>query len=96
MSRTIAKEVPYEGPYMKAETTKLTVRLPKEDVEFAKAYALKHGMTLTEFIDRYFRSMRAMESQSPTPQLGAITGILPSDIDTEALYRKHVLEKHGR
>jgi hypothetical protein len=37
------------------ETTKLTVRLPKEDLDFVKRYAKEHGMTVTELIARYLR-----------------------------------------
>jgi hypothetical protein len=32
------------------ETAKLTVRLPKDDIEFAKRYARSHRITVTELI----------------------------------------------
>ena len=41
------------------ETVRLTVRLPKSDLEFAKQYAEAHGITVTELIDRYLRSLRS-------------------------------------
>jgi hypothetical protein len=41
------------------ETVKLTLRLPKSDLEFAKQYAQAHRITVTELIDRYLRSLRA-------------------------------------
>src|SRR3954462_4175960 len=40
------------------ETAKLTVRLPKTDLDFAKEYAQAHRITVTELIDRYLRSLR--------------------------------------
>ncbi|HSS52718.1 MAG TPA: DUF6364 family protein, partial [Thermoanaerobaculia bacterium] len=40
------------------DTAKLTVRLPKNDLEFAKRYAQAHRMTVTELIDRYLRSLQ--------------------------------------
>ncbi len=81
---------------MAIDTTKLTIRLPKEDVAFAKAYAKAHGLSVTEVIDRYLRRMRALDRQSPVPELEAITGIVPSDVDAEGEFRRHGLDKHGR
>lgn len=78
------------------ETTKLTIRLPRRHVEFAKAYARAHGVTVTEVIDRYLRRLQALEQQSPSAELSAITGLIPADIDVEADWRHHLVEKHGR
>lgn len=80
---------------MSSETVKLTVRLPREDVEYAKAYARAHGMTVTEVIDRYLRRMRAADEHSPSPELEAITGLVPENVDADAEYRRHIWEKHG-
>jgi len=79
-----------------AETAKLTIRLPKRDLEFAKAYAKAHGLTVTEVIDRYLRHMRALEGYSPAPELDAITGLVPPDVDPVEAYRRHLLTKHSR
>ncbi|WP_018716314.1 DUF6364 family protein [Arhodomonas aquaeolei] len=81
---------------MAAETTKLTIRLPTRDVEFAKAYASAHGLTVTEVIDRYLRRMRALEERMPVPELDEITGLVPADVDVEAEYQAHLREKHSR
>ena len=81
---------------MSQETVKLTVRLPREDVEFAKNYAREHGMTVTEFIDRYLRHMRRIEEQPPSEALKAITGLVPADVDAREVHREHLLEKHRR
>ncbi len=35
------------------ETAKLTLQLPKQDVEFAEQYARARRITLTDLIDRY-------------------------------------------
>jgi predicted DNA binding CopG/RHH family protein len=32
-------------------TRKLTIRLPEEDIDFAKEYAANHGLTMTQLID---------------------------------------------
>ena len=49
------------------ETAKLTVRLPKADIEFAKRYARAHHLTLTELIDRHFRRLRSQEESEIHP-----------------------------
>lgn len=79
---------------MEQETIKVTVRLPKRDVEFAKAYAKAHGLSMTEVIDRHLRHLRAIEGHTPSAELDAITGLLPPDNDLEQAYREHLVEKH--
>lgn len=81
---------------MPADTVKLTIRLPQNDVIFVKGYARAHGLTVTEVIDRYLRRMRELEDYSPSPALDEITGLVPSDIDVEEEYRRHQLIKHSR
>ncbi len=80
---------------MEQETTKITIRLPRQDVEFAKAYAKAHGISMSEVIDRHLRSLRALERHTPSAELEAITGLLPADLDAEQVYREHLVEKHG-
>lgn len=75
--------------------SKLTVRLPKENLDFLKRYAQEHELTVTEVLDRYLRRLR--QTEEPThlhPKVEAISGILPADIDAKALYHQHLLEKH--
>lgn len=79
---------------MEQETTKVTVRLPKQDVEFAKAYAKAHGMSMTEVIDRHLRRLRALERHMPSAELEAITGLIPPDVDAQQAYYDHLREKH--
>jgi hypothetical protein len=80
---------------MLADTTKLTIRLPRQDVEFVKEYARTHGLTVTEVIDRQLRRMRALEDYTPSPALEEITGLIPPDIDVLEEYRLHLLRKHA-
>lgn len=75
------------------ETLKLTVRLPKRDIEFAKRYAQAHRITVTELIDRYLRSLQA-GSDPIHQEVEKISGLIPSDVDARAEYRAHVLRKH--
>jgi len=80
---------------MTAETTKLTIRLPRQDVEFAKAYAKAHNLSVTEVIDRYLRRIRAIEGRAPSMALESITGLVPRDVDAVAEHRRHLMGKHG-
>jgi hypothetical protein len=40
--------------------------------------------------------MRVLEQRSPAPELEAITGLIPRDVDAEGEYRRHVRDKHSR
>jgi len=75
------------------DTAKLTVRLPKNDLEFAKRYAQAHRITVTELIDRYLRSLQAGVG-AIHPEVERISGLIPADVDARAEYREHLLEKY--
>ncbi len=78
------------------DTTKLTIRLPAEDVRFVKSYAKAHGTTVTEVIDRYLRNMQRLANYSPSTEISRITGLIPSDIDVTTEYHEWLREKHSR
>jgi Family of unknown function (DUF6364) len=75
------------------ETVKLTVRLPKGHLEFAKQYAQKHRITVTELIDRYLRSLRD-GTGAIRSEVEDIAGLIPPEVSARAEYREHVLGKH--
>lgn len=77
------------------ETAKLTLRLPKADVEFAKQYAKLHGITVTELIDRYFRQLQTLTEPGIHPEVEKITGILPPEINVQAEYGDYLERKHS-
>ena len=77
------------------DTAKLTVRLPKEDLEFAKRYAKEHRMTVTELIDRYLRGLQSQAGTQIHPEVERISGLVPPDFDALSLYQEHLLRKHG-
>ncbi len=79
---------------MQTDTAKLTIRLPREDLDFAKAFAKAHGVSVTEVIDRYLRSLRRQE-EKPGPEVQRITGLIPVDVDGMEAYRRHLHEKHS-
>ena len=51
------------------ETAKLTVRLPRRDLEFAEAYARMHRISVSELIDRYLRSLQARSTVKVRPEM---------------------------
>jgi hypothetical protein len=75
------------------ETVKLTVRLPKGDLEFAKRYAQAHRITVTELLDRYLRSLQA-GTGSIHSEVERISGVIPPDVDARDEHREHLLRKH--
>ena len=76
------------------ETTKLTVRLPRAEVEFAKEYARKHGVTVTALIDRYFSRLQAAAPSSIHPEVARFAGLVPEHADARQLYQEHLEGKH--
>jgi len=76
-------------------TTKLTIRLPAEHVEFAKIYAKNHGISVTELVDRGLRQLLDRTGEFIAPELAAITGLIPAQVDTREEWRRHQQEKHG-
>ena len=76
------------------ETAKLTVRLPKKDLDFAKQYAQEHRITVTELIDRYLQRLQVGQITPIHPEVERISGLVPSDVDAEALYHEHMMSKH--
>ncbi len=79
---------------MTTHTSKLTIRLPTKDIEFAKRYAKEHGLTVTEVIDRYLRQMQALEATPVSQCLDAITGILPEEVNVQDEQLERLLDKH--
>ena len=73
---------------------KLTVRLPSGDLDFARAYAREHGMTLTSLILRFFSQLRRAQGADVPRSLEAITGLIPPDVNARDEYAAHLEGKH--
>lgn len=77
------------------ERTKLTVRLPKENLEFVKRYAAEHHLTVTDVLNRHLTRLReGTEGRPIHPSVEKISGLVPPDVDARALYHDHLLGKH--
>jgi hypothetical protein len=73
---------------------KLTIRLPKQNLDFVKHYAAEHHLTVTEVIDRYLSRLRQQQYPMIHPDVESISGLVPSDIDAKQDYHEHILQKH--
>jgi hypothetical protein len=68
------------------DTAKLTVRLQKKDLEFAKRYSQEHRITVAELINRYLQRLQERHSGAIHPDVERISGLVPSEIDAKALH----------
>ena len=76
------------------KTAKMTIRLPEEELAFAKHYARENGFSLTGLIHRYLiRLLQAKSSDIPL-EVRSVAGIVPPRVDAKAEYREHTLRKH--
>jgi hypothetical protein len=56
---------------------------------------MAYRITVTELIERYLRRLRDARSRTIHPEIERISGLVPSDVDTEALYNEHVANRHN-
>ena len=73
---------------------KLTIRLEVDELEFAKAYAREHHMSLTALVHRFFSQLRRARDTGIPAGLEGISGLVPPDTDAREEHVAHLLEKH--
>lgn len=76
-------------------TAKMTIRLPRKDLDIAKQYALQHNLSLTGLVLRYFERLRPDETNGIPPEIAAVAGTLPAGIDVRAEYAAAMEAKHS-
>ncbi|MGI9175433.1 MAG: DUF6364 family protein [Rhodothermales bacterium] len=78
------------------ETTEISIRLPKDEVEFLEAYAQQHGMSVADVIDQFIQRLQDTTDVQPGihPEVQRISGMVPEEVDARAVYRAHLLRKH--
>lgn len=72
-----------------------TIYLSDQDAETLKAYAQEHGLTVDEVIQRFVESLRGPDDEDIHPEVQAISGLVPSDVDAEEEYGRYQLRKHS-
>jgi len=71
-----------------------TIHISEEDAETLEAYAREHDLTVDEVVHRFARSLRDASTENIHPDVRAITGLVPPDVDAEQEYRRHQFRKH--
>ena len=81
--------------------SRLTFRLPGDDLDFVRTYAHARRKTISEILVGYIRSLRAEakavdDVKTISPEVRELIGIvhLPKDFD-EADYLNHLARKHA-
>jgi hypothetical protein len=69
-----------------------TLILPAEQVAFLQEYARRHGMTAADLLGRYVGSLKRAEAEPLHPDILALTGLAPANVDADG----HHIEKAGR
>jgi hypothetical protein len=68
---------------------KMTIRLPAAELEFAKSYARRSGVSLTALISRYLVRLQSVTAGQVPGEIKAIAGIVPSKVDARAEYHAY-------
>lgn len=76
----------------KPDTTKLTIRLPRWQVEFAKRFAKKNGLTVTEVISRYLDRLQEQTPDELHPEVERLIGLIPENVDIDKVLEEDRLE----
>lgn len=77
--------------------TKLTLRLERELIERAKAYARRTGKSVSEVVADFFAQLEARKADETAPRSPAVeslVGALSGKKVNEADYRNYLAEKH--
>lgn len=80
---------------MPGATAKMTIRLPEEDLVGAKRYAMKHRLTLSGLVVRYFERLRMEDSDSLPGEIAEVAGTLPRRLDVRGAYVAGMEAKHA-
>ncbi|MGD0752531.1 MAG: DUF6364 family protein [Anaerolineales bacterium] len=76
------------------QTTKMTVRVPRELLENVKRYAAEHNTTLTGLIEAYLGRIPAGQSLENAPIVRRLSGTMTPKVSVQD-YKKHLETKYG-
>jgi hypothetical protein len=77
-----------------AESIVERIELPRQEMSFLKAYASRHGMTLSSLLVQYASELRAADQHPPHPANAQFAGRVPADVDAREEYLQHMANKH--
>ena len=74
---------------------RMTIRLPADELMFAKEYAREHDLTLTGLVHHYFGTLARKEGGEVPPEVAEIAGTVPADVGVLDEYHADALKKHS-
>jgi hypothetical protein len=77
------------------DETKLTVRVSRELVENAKAFAAQNHTTLTELIESFLQRLPSQHPLENAPIVRRLSGSLSQNVNLQD-YKDHLTTKYGR
>ena len=79
-------------------TTKLTLNIDKDIIEYARSYAKENNVSLSKLIENYLNSLTQKDnkhSKKVSPLVESLTGVIPSEeLDERKNYRDYLAEKY--
>ncbi|SFL17628.1 DUF6364 family protein [Proteiniphilum acetatigenes] len=79
-------------------TTKLTLNIDKDIIEYAKSYAKENNVSLSKLIENYLNSLTQKDnkqSKKVSPLVESLTGVIPSEeLNERKSYRDYLAEKY--
>lgn len=75
--------------------TKLTVRVSRDLVENAKAFAAQNHTTLTQLIESFLERLPTQHPLENAPIVRRLSGSLPQNVTTQD-YKDHLEQKYGQ
>lgn len=77
--------------------SKLTLSIDKEIIEEAKTYAKTKRVSLSKLIENYLNSLshESKNSDTVSPLVQSLTGIIPNSYDEREDYRNYIDQKYS-
>ena len=75
-------------------TSRLTLSLPKSQIDFLKKYARMNKISVSNLIGRWIKSLKAESKPTIHPDIEKFTGIIPADIDVDKAITGYIMAKH--
>jgi hypothetical protein len=75
--------------------TKLTVRVSRDLIENAKAFAAQNNTTLTQLIESYLQRLPTQRPFEDAPIVRRLSGSLPQTVNMQD-YAEHLESKYGQ
>ena len=75
-------------------TSRLTIDLPKSEIDFLEKYAKRNKTTVIELINRWIKSLETKSKPAIHPEIEKFTGIIPPDADVDKAISDYIMQKH--